>query len=126
MTYERKVSDNHFEVVDDSTQEVVAKKYRFTARKSCVLCSEHFNEGEMIEVLFPVSLDLESGKGDGPWEPGSYSSKWFKNNAVDIVELKTGITIHRAPYTKRFLGKANRSARYHALKSILTRFMGKT
>ncbi|MGV8121272.1 MAG: hypothetical protein AB2L14_16040 [Candidatus Xenobiia bacterium LiM19] len=126
MTYERKVSDDHFEVVDDSTQEVVAKKYRFTARKPCVLCSERFNEGEMIEVLFPVSLDLEGGKGDGPWEPGSYSSKWFKNNAVDIVELKTGITIHRAPYTKRFLGKANRSARYHALKSILTRFMGKT
>jgi len=126
MTFERKASDGHFEVVDEGTGEVVAKKYRFTARKACVLCSERFNEGEMIEVLFPVSLELEAGKGDGPWEPGAFTSKWLKNNAVDIVEMRSGITIHRAPYTKRFLGKANRTARYHALKSILTRFMGKS
>lgn len=127
MTYERQTDKGYTEVMDVNTHEVVAKKIRLTAQKKCTLCNEKFAEGAKIEVLFPSSINFEEiPEEDGPWIPGNYTSKWLRNNAISIVELTKGITIHRAPYTKRFLGQANRAARTHALKSILRRFMGRT
>jgi hypothetical protein len=125
MTFERPSENGHIDIVDSQTQETIARKYRFAAKKACSLCGERFAEGDLIEVLFPSSLSMDEGKEEGgPWGDG-YTSKWLRANALDIMEVKGGITIHRAPYTKRFLGRANRSARYHALKSILRHFMGR-
>jgi len=124
MIHERPHSSGYIEIVDDETGEVLGRKYEFTAQKASVLCSERFNAGDRIEVLFPARIDLEEvADREGPWLPGEFTSKWIKNNAIEIRELITGVTIHRAPYTRRFLGRANRAVRYHALKSILRRFM---
>ncbi|MDQ7822190.1 MAG: hypothetical protein RDV48_05285 [Candidatus Eremiobacteraeota bacterium] len=122
MIHEEKNPEGYIDLIDSTSQEVVGRKYRLTASKTSVLCNERFAAGEMVEVLFPSSIDMQEAKEEGgPWE--GFSSKWLKNNALEIRELHTGVVIHRAPYSRRFLGKANSAARCHALKSILRRFM---
>lgn len=127
MTYEDISKNGQVEVRDDDTREVVARKFKLTTEKKCSLCGEKFGPGDSIEALFPASIDItQVQEEEGPWMPGKLTSKWIRNNAIDVVELKNGLTIHKAPYSKRFLGKSNRAARAHALKSILRRFMGRT
>ncbi len=127
MTYEETLENGEIVVKDSGTHEVVARKLRLTARRKCSLCGEKFSPGDKIDAMIPASIELsEIQEEDGPWSPKNLTSKWIRNNAIDVVELKKGTTIHRAPYTKRFLGKSNRAARAHALKSILRRFIGRT
>lgn len=122
MIIEKKLPSGDIELVDDQTNEIVARKYFLKSAKTSVLCSEHFIKDDVIEVLLPASIGIDEGKAEGgPWD--GCSSKWIKNNAIEIREIKTGVLIYRAPYAKRFLGQSNSQTRYQALKSLLRRFM---
>ena len=124
MIQERPHPSGYIELVDEKTGEVLGRKYVLTSKKASVLCNERFNAGDRIEVLFPSRVrPEEQDEQKGPWTPGELSSKWIKSNAIEIRELITGVTIHRAPYAKQFLDRSNRVVRYHALRSILRRFM---
>jgi hypothetical protein len=93
-TYEQHNIDGTIEVIDQITGALQARKMLLTCERSCRLCGEDFMEGEQIEATFPCSLDLSSGRGAGPWEPGGYTSRWIRQQAVEIIEMSRGKVIH--------------------------------
>jgi hypothetical protein len=124
MIHEKNIENGRVSVIDDRTKEVIAVKITFEASKICTLCGAKYVTGDRIGAMFPVSVDFDdSVEHGGPWEPGGYTSHWLRNNAIDIMEIDSGSTVYRAPYTKTFLGKAGRAARDHAMRSVFRRFM---
>jgi hypothetical protein len=84
--YEQLTIDGTVEVTDSATGEVKARRMTLTCEKPCRLCGEHFMEGEEIEVTFPAICDLDASRESGPWEPGGYTSRWIRHNALQIIE----------------------------------------
>ncbi|MHC9538503.1 MAG: hypothetical protein AB9903_03205 [Vulcanimicrobiota bacterium] len=131
MTNEVITKDGYKDVIDVDTCEVMARKIRFKAHKSCTLCGGKFSAGDVIEASFPASVDInEFGEHSGPWEfehslvseSGGCSSIWIRNNATEIID-STGANIYNAPYSKTFLVSVKSETRTHLMKSIIRGFL---
>jgi hypothetical protein len=78
------------EIVKGYNREGDVRRMALICEKPCVLCGEHFIEGEGIEVAFPADTDLAGGQSAGPWEPGGYTSRWIRDHAMENIEGSRG------------------------------------
>jgi len=131
LTNEVITKDGYKDVIDVDTCEVMARKIRFRANKSCTLCGGKFSIGDVIEASFPASVDINQfGEHSGPWEfehslvseSGGCSSIWIRNNATEIID-SAGANIYNAPYSKTFLVNVKKETRTHLMKSIIRGFL---
>ena len=95
-TYEQHTLDGSIEVIDELTGELQARKLILTCNRDCRLRCEQFMKGEEIEATFPIACDLGSFHGQGPWEPGGYTSRWISHNATEIIEMSRNRRLHSA------------------------------
>ncbi|MHC9540410.1 MAG: hypothetical protein AB9903_12910 [Vulcanimicrobiota bacterium] len=97
-THEQMTLTGELEITDSRTMKVIARKITLTTARETRLKKKRYYEGSQLEVTFPAHVDIDEGKGGGPWEPGGYDSRWLKEYAIEIKQVP--VKRERLPDTK--------------------------
>lgn len=87
MIHEQMTITGELEITDSVTMKVIARKITLIAAWETRLKKKRYYEGSQLEVTFPAHVNIDKGKGSGPWEPGGYDSRWLKEYAIEIKEI---------------------------------------